>query len=145
MMTECGASVRRPDRGGYVLLELAMAVVLLLAALSLVVKVLSWVGGERRAADRRLWAVQEVSNVLETLSGEPYGKLSKERVEQLTRVRHAAEVLPEADWRVEVTEDAAGAAPAKRVTLGLRWRTRSGEWSAPVRVTSWYFRGRARS
>ena len=48
--------------------------------------------------------------------------------------------LPSADWSAEVQPDDAGPVPGKRVTVQLRWKTRSGRWDAPVRLTSWVYR-----
>jgi len=122
-----------------------MAALMLMAAMALAVKLIAGVGLERRAADRRMWAVQEVSNLAERVAAEPFDKVNPERVKALAALARADSVLPGADWTAEVS-DAPGAAPAgKRVTLGLRWKDHSGGWVAPVRLTSWVYRRRNRS
>ena len=42
-----------------------MSAVMLMIAMALTVKVLGWVGAERRAWDRRQWAAQEAANLME--------------------------------------------------------------------------------
>ena len=136
----------RTGRKGYALVEVAMAVLLLIAAMSLAVKLVAWVAVERRSADRRLWAVEEVSNVMERLTSEPFEKVTSDRAKALADRVEAPRVLPDAEWTVRVRDqDAAPHVPAKRVELRLRWKTRSGNWDAPVRLSAWIFKGRARS
>jgi hypothetical protein len=128
-----------------VLLEVAVATVLLMTAMALAAKLVIGVTVERRAAERRLWAVQEVSNLAERLSGEPYDRLDADRARELAAGAKTGSVLPDAEWAVEV-HDAGGNGPAaKRVTVSLRWKDRSGGWTAPVRATSWVYRGGNRS
>jgi Tfp pilus assembly protein PilV len=143
-MTTLRSSPR--TRRGYALVEVAMSVLILIAAMSLALKLVAWVAAERRTADRRLWAVQEVSNVMERLTSEPFDKVTTEKAKALVEEAGAPRVLPGANWSVEVVEQAAGPeTPGKRVALQLRWKTRSGEWDAPVRLSAWVYRGRDRS
>jgi hypothetical protein len=122
-----------------------MAVVLLLAAMTVVVKALGWVGTQRRESDRRLFAVQEVSNVMERLAAEPYERVTAARARELAAGGLEPGTLPGSEWQAEVADEPGGPAPSKRVTLRLRWRVGSGEWGAPVRLTSWIYRGGDRS
>ena len=48
-----------------------MSAVMLMIAMALTVKVLGWVGAERRAWDRRQWAAQEAANLMERMTGRP--------------------------------------------------------------------------
>ena len=41
-------------------------------AMTLTVKVLGWVGTEHRAWDRRQWAAQEASNLMEQATARPF-------------------------------------------------------------------------
>jgi hypothetical protein len=132
----------RPGRPGYTLFEIVLSVLLLLAAMNITVKVLGWVGSERRAADRRQWALQEVSNLLERLSAEPFERVSVARAKELTDESHAGRTLPDAAWEVGVIDESASPVKCKRVTAVLRWKDRSGGWDGPVCLTSWVYRGR---
>jgi hypothetical protein len=127
------------------MVEVTMAALLLMAAMALAVKLVVGVGLEQRSADRRLWSVQEVSNLSERIAAEPFDKVTVERARALAAEAKAEGVLPGAEWTAEVA-DAGGPPPAgKRVTLRLRWKDRGGDWVAPVRLTSWIYRGRDRS
>jgi hypothetical protein len=140
-----GSPSRRParaGRGGYVLVEVAMAVLVLLAAMTLTVKALGVVGAERRTAERRLWALQEVANLQERVGAEPFDKVTTDRVKSLADEAEAAAVLPGAGWEAEVADDGPG---AKRVTVRLRWKGRSGETTSPVALTSWVYKKGGRS
>jgi hypothetical protein len=138
------ANVLLRRRGGYTLLEVVMAVMVLLTAMSLVVKVLGWVAAERRATDRRLWASQQVANAMERVSAEPFDRVATGRVKEMTSGSGASRVLPDAEWDAEVADETAGPVPARRVTLRLRWKGRGGAWEPPVVLTSWVYPGRGR-
>ena len=129
----------RPRRG-YTLLELAVSVMVLMTAMIVSVRVLGWVGNERRASDRRQWALQTASNVLERVSREPFERVTPETVKSIAAATAAERALPDPAWEVAVDVVKGEATPSKRVTLGLRWKERSGELGAPVRLTSWVFR-----
>jgi hypothetical protein len=125
------------------LAEVAMSGVMLTIAMTLTVRVLGWVGIERRACDRRHWAAQEVSNVMERLTARPYDAVTAGHARELTLSPQAHQMLPGAELQVEVTEDdPAGGKGSKRVAIQLRWHDRSGGWDAPARLTSWIYRGR---
>jgi prepilin-type N-terminal cleavage/methylation domain-containing protein len=133
---------RGKARRGYTLIELAISMLVLVAAMGVTVKALGWLGQERRAGDRRQWAVQAASNVMERLASEPYEQVSDATAKALVAEAGADRVLPGAVWDVTVTDDAGSPVPGKRVALALRWRERSGGWGSPVRLTSWVYRRR---
>lgn len=127
---------RSRSRRGYVMLEVATATLVLMAAMVLAVKLVAGVGLEQRAAERRLWAVETVSNLAERLSAEPFDRLDAARARAIAAELKAEAVLPGAEWTAEVgAADPAG----KKVGLGLSWKGRSGERSAPVRLTFWVY------
>lgn len=131
----------RPVRRAFTTLELAVSVLTVMTAMGMTVKVLGWVGTERRAADRRQWAAQVASNVLERASSEPFDRVTADTVKAIASRTDAARSLPGAEWEVSVVDEDPSPVPARRVTLRLRWTERSGNWVAPVRLTSWVFRG----
>jgi len=138
MKTQRAAPRRR--RQGYALLDVTVALFVAVTAMTVTVKVLGWMAAERRAGDRRQWASQEAANVLERAVAGPYDALTAERVRALASAAKAETVLPGAAWDVEVADDPAAPRPARRVSLRLRWRDRSGGWGAPVRLSAWVFR-----
>lgn len=136
---------RRRRRGGFTLIELAMALLLLGVAMGVTMKVLSGVGRDRRAADRRQWALQEVANVMERVGAEPFERVTAERALAIAGELKADRVLPEASWEIAVTDDRDSPVPGRRVSVRLRWKDRSGGWDSPVRLTSWVYRRRTPS
>ena len=112
-------------------------------AMTLTVKVLGWVGVERRAWDRRQWAAQEISNLMEEAASRPFAEVSAAGLKGLALSPHARALLPGAELAAEVAENEPTGGPgSKRVAIRLRWHNRSGEWDAPVRLTSWVYSGR---
>lgn len=148
MMRSRGESDRRTPvdrraRRGSLLLEVAMSGVMLMIAMALTVKVLGWAGAERRAWDRRQWAAQEASNLMEEATSRPFEAVTASALKSLQLSPQARALLPAAELASEVAEnDPAGGPGSKRVAIRLRWHNRSGEWDAPVRLTSWIYRGR---
>lgn len=126
-------------RRGYTVFELTIAVILLMAASTITVKIVGWLGAERRAADRVLWANETLANAMERVSTEPYENLNTERATALLQPYRENQTLPSPEWKAEVI-DVADAKPAsKRVRLEVRWKSRSGEWVHPIRLTSWVY------
>lgn len=125
-------------RGGYTLIELALSLLVLLAAMGVTVRVLGWVGKDRRAADRRQWAVQTAGNVMERVSAGPFEKVTTGEANTIAAAAGAGRVLPDAAWEVAVDE-VKEPAPGKRVTLRLRWRETGLGLSGPVRLTAWVY------
>jgi hypothetical protein len=141
-------TTRRTSAGrrGSLLAEVAMATVMLMIAMTLTVKVLGYVGIQRRAAEHRQRAVQEVANVMERLTAYPYDELTADRARQMALSPSSRQVLPGAELVVDVAEDSPGGGrSAKRIAVRLRWRGRGGEWEAPVRLTTWVERRRPAS
>ncbi|WP_250846990.1 hypothetical protein [Aquisphaera insulae] len=140
-----GASGGGRMRPAFILAELAMSAAMFMIAMFLIVKVMGWVAAERRGAERREWAVQEASNLLETFTARPFESVTSEAASRVALSTHARGVLPGAELKAEVVADGAAGGPgSKRVSLVLRWRDRSGGWAAPVRLTTWLFAGRPR-
>jgi hypothetical protein len=135
-----GRKPSRCSRRGSLLVEVAMATVLLMIAMALTVKVLGWVAVERRACERRERALIEVANVMERITAYPFEQVTPELAGKMTMSPATGQMLPGAELTAEVTENAGDleARPsAKRIAIRLRWRDRSGEWDSPVRLTSW--------
>ena len=125
------------------LVEVAMSAVMLMIAMTLTVKVLGWMGIEQRAWDRRQWAAQDASNLMEQATARPFDEVTTTALEELTLSPQALRLLPGAELKADVVEnDPAGGQGSKRVVVLLRWRDRSGDWDSPIRLTSWIYRGR---
>jgi hypothetical protein len=133
----------RAIRRGSLLPELAMAAVMMTIAMSLTVKVLGHAGYQRRSAEQRQRAIVEVANAMERITADPFDEVTPERARRLSISPESAGSLPGAELTVEVNEERpAPGRSAKRIAVRLRWKGRSGEWEAPVRLTTWIERRR---
>jgi hypothetical protein len=133
----------RSRRRGSLLPELAMSAVMLSIAMGLTIKVLGYAGQQRRSADQRQRAMLEVANMMERITALPFDELTAERARRVAISPAAAGSLGGAELAVEVTDETPGPGrAARRVAVRLRWKGRSGEWEAPVRLTTWVERRR---
>jgi hypothetical protein len=138
-----GPRANRAIRRGSLLPEVAMAAVMLTIAMSLTVQMLGHAGQRRRSADQRQRAIVEVANAMERITGEPFDEVTPERARRLSISLESAGSLPGAELTVAVKEEpSAPGRAAKRIAVRLRWKGRSGEWEAPVRLTTWIERRR---
>jgi Tfp pilus assembly protein PilV len=138
MIAKGAAALSR--RRGQSMIEVAVTALMLVIAMSMTLHVLTWVAAERRALDRRQFALQETANLMERLTARPWDELTSETAKRETLAEPARQALPGAELSVGVDEAKDHA--SKRVTIALRWRTRAGTWDAPVRLTAWTYRGR---
>ena len=96
------------------------------------------------SADQRQRAMLEAANVMERITAEPFDEVTAERARRLSITPAAAGSLPGAELAVEVKEERPGPdRSARRIAVRLRWKGRSGEWEAPVRLTTWIERREA--
>jgi hypothetical protein len=132
--------VGRSRRGSF-LAETAMSAVMLMIAMGLVAKVVGWTAAERRNQERRLCAALEGANLMERLSARPFETLTTDAVKNTSLSPEAVRTLPDAQLKIDVAErHPTGGDDAKRIALELRWRSRSGEFDAPLRLTTWVYR-----
>lgn len=126
-------------RRGFTMLEITASTVLLATAMSLTVQLLYGVAAERRSAERRLCAVQEVANLMERVADRPWEEVTPENLQAVSLSPRAMQALPGAELAATV-DDSAATRGEKRIGLRLRWRNRAGTWTAPVRLTAWIYR-----
>jgi hypothetical protein len=133
----------RSRRRGSLLVEVAMAAVLLMIAMTLTIKVLGLVALERRASERRQRALIEVANLMEQMTAPPFDDVTPELARRLALSPSARQSLPDSKLAVDVADGEPGPGrSAKQIAISLRWRGPDGEWMAPVRLTSWIERRR---
>jgi Tfp pilus assembly protein PilV len=129
------------------MVEVTLTVVLLAVAMTTVVQVLGWTATERRAIERRQWAIQEVANLMERLTAEPYDAVTADSARTMALSGSIAAKLPEPELTIDVAEARAdagqgqgqGRGEAKRLAIRLSWRNRAGLREAPVRLTAWIY------
>jgi hypothetical protein len=127
------------DRRGFTLLEVSLAGLLLVVLMAITVQMLAWVASERRAADRRQWAIQEAANVMEHLAARPWENLTADHVASIELSAPARDVLPEAELQVTVVVEP-DQPNAKRLGVTVRWHPRPEQPAAQARLTSWVYR-----
>jgi hypothetical protein len=133
-------------RRGSLLVEVAMATVLLMIVMTLTLKVMGFVALERRATDRRQRATLEVANLMERITAYDFDEVTPELAKGMKLSPTLAQSLPDSELAVDVAPGQPGPGrSAKRIAIKLRWRGRDGEWVAPVRLTSWIERVRQQS
>jgi hypothetical protein len=126
-------------RRAFTTCEAALAVLLLAVAMTTTVHVLGWVAADRRAIERRQWAIQEAGNLMERLTAQPWETIDADSARALVLSEEVRRKLPEPELTIDVDDRDAGRG-AKRLALRLRWRNRSGGWERPVRLTAWIAR-----
>ncbi len=126
-------------RRGFTIIEIVASVVMLATAMTLTVQLLGGLAAERRAAERRLCAVQEAANLMERVAARPWGEVTPESLRSVSLSPRALQALPGAELAATV-DDASAGRGEKRIRLRLRWRDRAGNWTAPVRLTAWIYR-----
>ena len=63
-------------RRAFTMVEVTLLAFLLAVAMTTTVQVLGWVATQRRAVERRQWAIQEVANLMEHLTAEPWDRVT---------------------------------------------------------------------
>ena len=138
-LTNSAALKTRPCRRGSSIVEMIAAGVLLGVIFVTMVPVLSWAGAQRQSAEQRQWALQEVANLMERVSLQPWESLSEKTLSQLPLSEECRKRLRDANLAIRVVEE--DPVPAsKRVVLELRWKDRTGQTVSPIRLTAWFCR-----
>lgn len=130
------------QRGGTTLLEVVVSAALLAAVASMCVQLVLAIGLQRRAADRRAWAVEAAANVLERLTARDWEEITPQAADEMELAPGADEVLPGARLEIDVVPQQ-DTPPAKRITLGLTWTGKAGKPARPVRLVTWIYQPEA--
>ena len=127
-------------RLGMTLVEVIVSGILLGAVMTIAVPTLSWVVRERRAADRRLQALFAVENVMERFTTRKWDEISDDSAKQIELSQAIRDQLPGAVLKCAV-HTKPNAPDEKRIAMELTWSGRMGKALAPVRLTTWVYRG----
>jgi Tfp pilus assembly protein PilV len=130
-------SARSPR--AFTVIEVTLSVLLLAIAMSATVQILGWVAVQRRAVERRQHAIQEVANLMEHLTAEPWDRVDSGSARRLALSEQLRRKLPEPELSIDVDEPEPDRGE-KRLSIRLRWKNRAGAWEAPVRLTAWIAR-----
>jgi hypothetical protein len=123
------------------LLETAVACVLLVALAGVCLKSFAAAAAQRLAIDQRQIAIREAANVLEKLTATPWDDVDKAADKSFADA--AQKSLPKeldgGEVKVEIAP-AAGEPAAKRLAVTIRWQDKDNQWVEPVRLTAWRYR-----
>lgn len=135
-----------PRRRGALLVESVAAVIVLIAALGVTVRLLGFVASERRSAERRQFAAQAAANAMEQIAALDWDDLTPDRLAQVRLDDTPAALLPGGRLAATVHEPGESDPPGvRRVRVEVRWRGSSGQDVAPVRLSAYLSRrGRGR-
>lgn len=123
-------------RGGFLLPELIGSLTILVVLLGVAVSVLGWFATERRAAERRAWALSEAQNVLERVTLVPYERLEPDPALVKKLGERTERSLPGGRLAIQIDETDAGP-KSKRIAVAISWRNSHGSELPPVRLTTW--------
>jgi len=126
-------------RRGMMMIELAVAGALVGTLLVVCLQLLTAALAQRRAADQQQCAVVELGNVMEQIAARPWANLTTAALSQEQLSPSADNQLPGAELKIEVVESA-DQPNAKRITAALRWKDRSGQFLAPMTLTTWRYK-----
>jgi hypothetical protein len=93
---------------------------------------------QRRIADQRQIALQEVANEAERLAIIPWDELAPDKLMNWKPSTALTAVLPAAECRVRA-QDEAGPPIARRIELRIAWTNAVGEEVTPVELTFWRY------
>jgi prepilin-type N-terminal cleavage/methylation domain-containing protein len=127
------------SRRGFTILELSVAMIILVALMSLSVKWVAATGGQRREARWRQAALGEAANVMERLAGKTWDELTAPQAAKVALSDEARQALPDGAVAVQVAQPA-GDPEAKEIAVTVRWRPRAGTPETQVRLVAWKYR-----
>lgn len=122
---------------GFTLMEVIVASGILSVLFASAIPLLSHVRTVRQEADRRMIAIEEAANLMESVAALALaGDLSSESVNEL-KLSPASRRLPTAE-SVIALEESESPFPGQRVTVTVSWRNDADEQAAPVEITAWF-------
>jgi hypothetical protein len=122
---------------GVLLIDVAMAAGVLGILLTVTVHLVGRLAAERRALDRRQFAVTAANNLLERMTARPHEEVTESVLGSQPLDATVARMLVDARLSVRVKEEQERGPEGKWITVELRWPGRGGVDERPVRLTTW--------
>lgn len=123
---------------GITLIEVTAAIVLLATMVGICVQMLAALALQQRVAERRTWAIETATNLMERYAARDWNDVTPETAATLSLEPETSGVLADAKLAVEVIEEQTPVA-AKQVRLNLSWDEPQADRSPTVRLSSWVF------
>ena len=124
-------------RRGFTVIEVSLALAVLLAASILLTQFLVASSQQRKLADQRRLALEELSNRLERVMAAKWEDVSAAAIEGQELSQAVQENLPAAKLTATVTDEPGGPS-GKRVRLEISWE-QHGQRVTPIGLTGWKF------
>jgi hypothetical protein len=121
------------------MIELAVAGALVGTLLVVGLQLIAAATAQHRAADQRQCALLELGNIMEQITARPWAELTTAALSKEKLSPSVGSQLPGAELKIEVSTSAADP-DAKRIAVALRWQDRSGQFVAPVTLTTWRYK-----
>lgn len=125
-------------RSGVMLMELVAGAVLLVVAIGLVVQVLAGQAAAERSMQRKLFANEILSNLMEEQAVLPWNEVTPQSIALLKLPSEADQLLPGAQLSGTVVP-AERTLPEKKLTLELSWQETGGQRSKPIVLIAWLY------
>jgi type II secretory pathway pseudopilin PulG len=122
---------------GVTLLEVTLALTILVGATALLAQFLVASSRQRRVADQRQLALEELSNRMERALAGKWESLTAAELEQAAIAPRVLDELPAASIKATVDEEAEPVT-GKRIRLEISWES-SGGRAAPLSLTAWRY------
>jgi type II secretory pathway pseudopilin PulG len=133
-----GGGARGRSRIGFTIIEVTLALTTLLFAAILLAQSLLASSQQRKLADQRRLALEELSNRLERVMAAKWEEVNAAAIENQDFSPRSQEKLPAAKLTASVTVDP-DAAGGKRVRLEISWE-QQGQRVKPLGLTGWKHR-----
>ncbi|MGI9456076.1 MAG: type IV pilus modification PilV family protein [Aeoliella sp.] len=131
--------VRTNRHRGFTVVEVLVATFVLGIVATALMQATVSLERSRRAAGQFDYASRELDNLLERFVHLPWEEITEETVDGWQLPDELMERLPAVTLEAVVASDTV-ATEAKRIVMKLRWRSRTGELTRPVTLTTWVFR-----
>ncbi len=126
------------SRRAVALMEVIAAAALLAVLATVCLRMFAFSALERRTAQRRAVAMQEVANTVERVAALPWAQITSERLAQIELSPNVQQILPGGALKLSVEPSATGP-PARKVRVEITWTNAAGGVDAPVRLAYWAF------
>lgn len=130
--------MRADRKNGFTVLEVSLALSILLAASVLLTQFLIASSQQRKLADQRRLALEEISNRLERVLAAKSDEVNADAIERQEFTPEVQEILPAAKLTASVADEP-GPAGGKRVRLEISWE-QNGQRVTPLGLTAWKYR-----
>ncbi|MEI8017921.1 MAG: type II secretion system protein [Schlesneria sp.] len=123
-------------RGGFTIIEMIGTCLLLGILFSMTLPMLLLVARERRSAEQRQFALQQVANLLEEAVQRDWSDLQPGELKVPDPTNDLQAVLPGLQQTL-VVKQIADEFDTRQIIASIRWQNRAGELVSPLRLCAW--------